>query len=107
LFYYHWFVKPLVFDVGGLPSDIELEQLLENVEKYKLASHLFWGLWGIISVCFLIYVQELDFSFNRIAYAAYSACHSEILGIVHMHSVYSPLMSSETVFNFTGTCQRN
>jgi hypothetical protein len=24
-----------------------------------------------------------------------------------MHSVYSPLMSSETVFNFTGTCQRN
>ncbi|KAL3609273.1 hypothetical protein D5086_000293 [Populus alba] len=33
----------------GLPSDIELEQLLENVEKYKLASHLFWGLWGIIS----------------------------------------------------------
>jgi choline/ethanolamine kinase len=41
----------LVFDAGGQPSDNEVEQLLENVEKYKLASHLFWGLWGIVSVC--------------------------------------------------------
>lgn len=27
-----------------------MEQLLQDVEKYTLASHLFWGLWGIISV---------------------------------------------------------
>uniref|UniRef100_A0A3N7EGP3 Choline kinase 2 n=1 Tax=Populus trichocarpa TaxID=3694 RepID=A0A3N7EGP3_POPTR len=48
---------------GGLPSDIELEQLLENVEKYKLASHLFWGLWGIISE----HVNEIDFDYMEYA----------------------------------------
>ncbi|KAJ6961527.1 choline kinase 2 isoform X1 [Populus alba x Populus x berolinensis] len=47
----------------GLPSDIELEQLLENVEKYKLASHLFWGLWGIISE----HVNEIDFNYKEYA----------------------------------------
>ncbi|KAJ6945353.1 hypothetical protein NC651_000415 [Populus alba x Populus x berolinensis] len=48
---------------GGLPSDIELEQLLENVEKYKLACHLFWGLWGIISE----HVNEIDFDYMEYA----------------------------------------
>ncbi|KAL0398189.1 UNVERIFIED_CONTAM: putative choline kinase [Sesamum radiatum] len=37
---------------GNQPSDLELGQLLEQVEKYTLASHLLWGLWGIISVHF-------------------------------------------------------
>jgi choline/ethanolamine kinase len=27
-----------------------VESLLRSIEKYKLASHLVWGLWGIISV---------------------------------------------------------
>ncbi|KAF8403558.1 hypothetical protein HHK36_011662 [Tetracentron sinense] len=31
-------------------SDIEVEQLVQDAEKYTLASHLLWGLWGIISV---------------------------------------------------------
>lgn len=35
---------------GDEPSDVEVEQLLQDVEKCTLASHLFWGLWGIISV---------------------------------------------------------
>ncbi|KAK4399479.1 putative choline kinase [Sesamum angolense] len=35
---------------GNQPSDLELGQLLEQVQKYTLASHLLWGLWGIISV---------------------------------------------------------
>ncbi|KAH8512595.1 hypothetical protein Peur_056594 [Populus x canadensis] len=48
---------------GGQPSDNEVEQLLENVEKYKLASHLFWGLWGIISE----HVNEIDFDYMEYA----------------------------------------
>lgn len=35
---------------GDQPSDAEVKQLLQDVEKYTLASHLSWGLWGIISV---------------------------------------------------------
>ncbi|KAE8682095.1 hypothetical protein F3Y22_tig00111274pilonHSYRG00001 [Hibiscus syriacus] len=34
---------------GQKPGDTEVKQLLEDVEKYTLASHLTWGLWGIIS----------------------------------------------------------
>lgn len=38
------------FGAGNQPSDLEVKQLLQEVEKYTLASHLLWGLWGIISV---------------------------------------------------------
>ncbi|XP_023540541.1 uncharacterized protein LOC111800873 isoform X2 [Cucurbita pepo subsp. pepo] len=31
------------------PSDSEVEKLVQDVEKYTLASHLVWGLSGIIS----------------------------------------------------------
>lgn len=37
---------------GCQPKDSEVEQLLEEVEKYTLATHLFWGIWGIISVLY-------------------------------------------------------
>lgn len=38
------------FYAGNQPSDKEVEQLVQDVENYTLADHLFWGLWGIISV---------------------------------------------------------
>lgn len=38
------------------PSNLEVDKMLEEVEKYTLASHLFWGLWGIISVFMLLYI---------------------------------------------------
>jgi choline/ethanolamine kinase len=34
---------------GENPSDAEVEHLLGLIAKYSLASHIFWGLWGIIS----------------------------------------------------------
>jgi len=40
----------LVLNTGEQPSDNEVQQLLDEVEKYTLASHLLWGLWGIVSV---------------------------------------------------------
>lgn len=60
---------------GEEPSDTMVEKLLEDVEKYTLASHLTWGLWGIISVfstitfyhtctlCIHIYTFEFDLDF--------------------------------------------
>lgn len=41
---------------GNQPSNLEVDKLLEEVEKYTLASHLLWGLWGVISVLFLPYL---------------------------------------------------
>ena len=40
----------LHLNTGEQPNDSEVEQLLDEVEKYTLANHLFWGMWGIISV---------------------------------------------------------
>lgn len=39
-----------MLNTGEQPSDSEVQQLLDEVEKYTLASHLLWGVWGIISV---------------------------------------------------------
>ncbi|RVW96988.1 putative choline kinase 2 [Vitis vinifera] len=45
------------------PNDLELEVLVQDVEKYTLASHLLWGLWGIISE----HVNEIDFNYMEYA----------------------------------------
>ncbi|KZV58289.1 hypothetical protein F511_01140 [Dorcoceras hygrometricum] len=48
---------------GSQPSDLEVEQLAEQVEKYTLASHLLWALWGIISE----HVNKIDFDYMEYA----------------------------------------
>ncbi|XP_030538386.1 probable choline kinase 2 [Rhodamnia argentea] len=53
------FVQTYLSTSGDAPTDVEIEQLLQDVEKYTLASHLFWGLWGIISE----HVNEIDFDY--------------------------------------------
>jgi hypothetical protein len=32
------------------PDTEKINDLMNSIEKYTLASHLVWGLWGIISV---------------------------------------------------------
>ncbi|CAL9180846.1 unnamed protein product [Musa hybrid cultivar] len=44
-------------------EDTEVEQMLRLIEKYALASHLHWGLWGIISE----HVNEIDFEYMEYA----------------------------------------
>ncbi|OIW14230.1 hypothetical protein TanjilG_21370 [Lupinus angustifolius] len=48
---------------GKKPSNIEVEQLVTAAEKYTLANHLFWGLWGVISS----YVNTIDFDYKEYA----------------------------------------
>ncbi|KAK9130075.1 hypothetical protein Sjap_010562 [Stephania japonica] len=43
------FVRAYMSSSGNKPSDEEVLQLVEEAEKYAVASHLYWGLWGIIS----------------------------------------------------------
>lgn len=35
---------------GRKANEEEVEEVVEEAEKYTLPNHLFWGLWGIISV---------------------------------------------------------
>ncbi|EPS60151.1 hypothetical protein M569_14653 [Genlisea aurea] len=40
-----------------------MERWVEDVEKYGLASHLLWGLWGIVSE----HVNKIDFDYLEYA----------------------------------------
>ncbi|KAL6502173.1 hypothetical protein OROHE_024766 [Orobanche hederae] len=51
------------FRTGDQSSDLDVHQLLQEVEKYTLASHLLWGLWGIISE----HVNKIDFDYIEYA----------------------------------------
>ncbi|KAE8713846.1 putative choline kinase 2 [Hibiscus syriacus] len=57
------FLRIYLESAGEKPGDTEVKQLLEDVEKYTLASHLTWGVWGIISE----YVNEIDFDYKEYA----------------------------------------
>ncbi|KAA8537354.1 hypothetical protein F0562_026959 [Nyssa sinensis] len=57
------FVRMYLSSSGDQPSDLEMDQLVQDVEKYTLASHLLWGLWGIISE----HVNEIDFDYMEYA----------------------------------------
>ncbi|KAL1219682.1 putative choline kinase 3 [Cardamine amara subsp. amara] len=57
------FIHNYLSSSGVEPNEEDIKQLLENSEKYTLANHLFWGLWGIISG----YVNKIEFD-----YAEYS-----------------------------------
>ncbi|GLT60145.1 hypothetical protein SLA2020_368460 [Shorea laevis] len=61
----HMYLNSSVSYAGNEPSNAEseLDQLLQDVEKYTLASHLVWGLWGIISE----HVNEIDFDYKEYA----------------------------------------
>ncbi|XP_054814823.1 probable choline kinase 2 isoform X2 [Prosopis cineraria] len=57
------FVQAYLSTSGQEPSDSEVEQLLQEAEKYTLANHLFWGLWGVISA----HVNKIDFNYMEYA----------------------------------------
>ncbi|KAH7657378.1 Ethanolamine kinase protein [Dioscorea alata] len=57
------FVEIYLSSSGEKPDDTEVNRLLEDIEKYTLASHLVWGLWGIISE----HVNEIDFDYIEYA----------------------------------------
>ncbi|KAA3481435.1 putative choline kinase 2 isoform X2 [Gossypium australe] len=57
------FLRVYLNSSGKKPRDSEVQQLLQDVEKYTLASHLTWGVWGIISE----HVNEIDFDYKEYA----------------------------------------
>uniref|UniRef100_A0ACD5U0D9 Uncharacterized protein n=1 Tax=Avena sativa TaxID=4498 RepID=A0ACD5U0D9_AVESA len=48
---------------GEEPDEEKVKDLLNSIEKYTLASHLVWGLWGIISE----HVNDIDFDYMEYA----------------------------------------
>ncbi|KAK1259381.1 hypothetical protein QJS04_geneDACA005467 [Acorus gramineus] len=57
------FIYIYLSSAGENPEDSEVEELVQDTEKYTLASHLLWGLWGIISE----HVNEIDFNYMEYA----------------------------------------
>ncbi|KAK9048908.1 hypothetical protein SSX86_032125, partial [Deinandra increscens subsp. villosa] len=62
------------------PVNSEVDSILKEVEKYTLASHLLWGLWGVISE----HVNEIDFDYMEYAkqrFAEYWFQKPKVLGV--------------------------
>ncbi|XP_059279957.1 probable choline kinase 1 [Lycium ferocissimum] len=57
------FVRAYLSSSGHQPSDEEVKKLTDEAEKYTLANHLFWGLWGVISA----YVNNIEFDYMEYA----------------------------------------
>lgn len=57
------FIRTYLASAGKELTDAEVEELVNDVEKYTLANHLFWGLWGIISD----HVNKIDFDYKEYA----------------------------------------
>jgi len=57
------FVRMYLSSTGDVPTEEQLEQVVQDVEKYTLANHLFWGIWGIISH----HVNKIDFDYMEYA----------------------------------------
>lgn len=50
-------------------SDLELDQLYREANKYGLASHLFWGLWAVVQAKY----SKIDFDYLEYARQRFSA----------------------------------
>ncbi|GAY39724.1 hypothetical protein CUMW_046650 [Citrus unshiu] len=57
------FIKTYLSSAEKQPSETEVNQLVDDAEKYTLANHIFWGLWGLISA----YVNKIDFNYKEYA----------------------------------------
>eukprot|EP00262_Sarcandra_glabra_P005770 TRINITY_DN1758_c0_g1_i1.p1 TRINITY_DN1758_c0_g1~~TRINITY_DN1758_c0_g1_i1.p1 ORF type:complete len:350 (-),score=69.17 TRINITY_DN1758_c0_g1_i1:75-1124(-) len=73
------FVHVYLSSSGKETIALEVEKLLRDIEKYTLASHLLWGLWGIISG----HVNDIDFDYIQYArqrFQQYWLRKAELLG---------------------------
>ncbi|XP_077215271.1 putative choline kinase 2 isoform X2 [Tasmannia lanceolata] len=57
------FIRMYLGSPGDKANELDEDQLVQEVEKYTLASHLVWGLWGIISE----HVNDIDFDYMEYA----------------------------------------
>ncbi|XP_057423813.1 probable choline kinase 1 isoform X3 [Lotus japonicus] len=57
------FIRIYLSSQGKKPNNAKVIQLVNAAEKYTLANHLFWGLWGLISS----YVNKIDFDYKEYA----------------------------------------
>ncbi|OEL16011.1 putative choline kinase 2 [Dichanthelium oligosanthes] len=57
------FVQTYLSSSGEESEAEEVENLIKSIEKYTLASHLVWCLWGIISD----HVNDIDFDYKEYA----------------------------------------
>lgn len=65
------FIRAYLSSSGEEPCESEVEDLVQDAERYSLANHLFWGLWGIISA----YVNKIEFDYMEYARQRFRQYH--------------------------------
>ncbi|KAG8377279.1 hypothetical protein BUALT_Bualt08G0037700 [Buddleja alternifolia] len=77
----HRFIRQYLISAGNEPSETTVEQLADDVEKYTLANHIFWGLWGIISA----HVNHIDFDYMEYARQRFEQYWSRKPQVLNVH----------------------
>ncbi|GER29366.1 protein kinase superfamily protein [Striga asiatica] len=75
------FIKQYLSCAGQANSVTSLDELEDDINKYTLPNHIFWGLWGLISA----YVNHIEFDYLEYArqrFQQYWLKKKEILGVV-------------------------
>ncbi|KAJ7524142.1 hypothetical protein O6H91_18G079900 [Diphasiastrum complanatum] len=67
------FIEAYLQSSGESVSQFQVETLVRETDAYSLASHLHWGLWGIISASF----SEIDFDFEDYARQRFQQYHEK------------------------------
>ncbi|GFP98553.1 probable choline kinase 2 [Phtheirospermum japonicum] len=78
------FIKQYLTSAGQETRDTTIDQLEDDINKYTLASHIFWGLWGLISA----YVNHIDFDYMEYArqrFEQHWSRKSEVLNVNGEH----------------------
>ncbi|XP_057794664.1 probable choline kinase 1 [Salvia miltiorrhiza] len=57
------FIRKYLSSSGNEASETAVDELADDVERYTLANHIFWGLWGLISA----YVNHIEFDYKEYA----------------------------------------
>ncbi|MCO5599488.1 hypothetical protein L7F22_053592 [Adiantum nelumboides] len=65
------FIRAYLGSSGNIVTASQVKQLSDEVDFYVLASHIHWGLWGLISH----YVNEIDFDYLEYARQRFSLYH--------------------------------
>ncbi|GAA0156588.1 kinase [Lithospermum erythrorhizon] len=78
----HRYIHAYLSYAGHEADESEIGKMSEEAEKYSLASHIFWGLWGIISA----YVNSIEFDYMEYArqrFEQYWLKKNQLLGVKH------------------------
>eukprot|EP00158_Paraphelidium_tribonemae_P004590 Partr_v1_DN26855_c0_g1_i3_m40685 putative Ethanolamine kinase len=58
-----WIIEYLTEFLSNVPTENQIEGLLEDVQKFSLISHFYWAIWALVQAC----LSDIDFDYMEYA----------------------------------------